>query len=142
MATILGWMLDKNKPKQSETNKNNFATTTNNANENTITTNATTNTITTNANTNHVTPTPSVVTTLNKPLCLAIIRFIRTTVGTKDDFYVKQIIKSKVFDKILGLLLLTGSKYNLINSSIIELFDFIRKVQQFFYKKKRMFDLL
>jgi len=40
----------------------------------------------------------------------------------------KQIVKAKALDKIVELLLATGSKYNLVNSAIIELVEFIRKV--------------
>jgi hypothetical protein len=54
-------------------------------------------------------------TTLNKSLCLSVIRFVRTALMTKDDFYIKQILKAKLFDKIVDLLVMTGENYNLIN---------------------------
>lgn len=59
----------------------------------------------------------------------AALRFFRALVAAKDDFYNRHIIKFKLFDPIVQLFVSNGKKYNLINSAIIELFDYIRKVR-------------
>ncbi|KAL6072578.1 phosphatase 4, regulatory subunit [Balamuthia mandrillaris] len=62
-----------------------------------------------------------------KHLVLAALRFFRAMVGAKDEFYNRHIIKFDLFQPIMELFKRNGSRYNLINSAIIELFDFIRK---------------
>ncbi|KAI8583247.1 hypothetical protein K450DRAFT_222684 [Umbelopsis ramanniana AG] len=57
----------------------------------------------------------------------AAIRVFRACVGTKDDFYLRNLIKNHVFEPIVRTLLNTQGRDNLLNSSILELFDFIRK---------------
>lgn len=57
----------------------------------------------------------------------AAIRVFRACVGTKDDFYLRNLIKNHVFEPIVRTLLDTQGRDNLLNSSILELFDFIRK---------------
>jgi protein phosphatase-4 regulatory subunit 3 len=49
-------------------------------------------------------------------------------VAAKDDFYNRHIMKFNLFDPIVQLFVANGKKYNLINSAVIELFDYIRKV--------------
>jgi len=60
-----------------------------------------------------------------KHLVLAALRFFRALVGIKDDFLNKHILKHKLFKPVVDLFLRNGPKYNLINSAILELFDFI-----------------
>jgi len=62
-----------------------------------------------------------------KHVSLAALRFFRALVAAKDDWYNRYIIKWKLFDPIVQLFVANGSKYNLINSAVIELFDYIRK---------------
>jgi hypothetical protein len=69
----------------------------------------------------------NLATIRDKPLTLAVIRFFRAFVGMKDDFYNRHIIKHELFGPILSVFLQNGSKYNLLNSAVLELFDFIRK---------------
>ncbi|PRP84443.1 hypothetical protein PROFUN_08028 [Planoprotostelium fungivorum] len=57
----------------------------------------------------------------------ASIRLFRCFVGMKDEFYNRHITKYSLFDPIMDIFKRNGNRYNLINSSIIELFDFIRK---------------
>jgi protein phosphatase-4 regulatory subunit 3 len=47
----------------------------------------------------------------------------------KDDFYNRYLIKNNLFEPIVHLFEQNGPKYNLLNSAIIELFDFIRRVR-------------
>jgi len=60
-------------------------------------------------------------------LILAAIRFFRAFVGMKDDFYNRHLTKRNLFDPIIEVFKENGPKYNLLNSAIIELFEFIRK---------------
>lgn len=62
-----------------------------------------------------------------KHLVLAAVRFIRAFVGAKDDFFNKHLTKRNLFEPIIQVFKENGPKYNLLNSSIIELFEFIRK---------------
>jgi hypothetical protein len=60
------------------------------------------------------------------PFLLGAVRFIRAVIGTKEVEYLEYIIKHDLFQGIVEVFLKNGSKYNLLNSAIIELFDFIR----------------
>ena len=44
----------------------------------------------------------------------------------KEETYNKYIIKSNLFQPVVEALMTNGSRYNILNSAIIELFDFIR----------------
>uniref|UniRef100_S4R944 Serine/threonine-protein phosphatase 4 regulatory subunit 3-like central domain-containing protein n=1 Tax=Petromyzon marinus TaxID=7757 RepID=S4R944_PETMA len=54
------------------------------------------------------------------------LRFMRRIVGMKDELYNRYIIKGNLFDPVVRAFLNNGSRYNLLNSAVIELFDFIR----------------
>lgn len=60
---------------------------------------------------------------------LAAIRFYRSVINRKDDFYVRNIILYHVFDVIVDLLKKNEGTYNLLHSAILDLFEFIRKVR-------------
>jgi len=62
-----------------------------------------------------------------KHLLLSIIRFMRSIVGVKDDYYYRHIIKNNLMEPLIGIFKDNLQKYNLINSAILELLDFIRK---------------
>lgn len=59
-------------------------------------------------------------------LVLCALRFMRKIVGLKEEFYNRYIIKGNLFKPIINLLLRNGDRYNLLNSALIELFEFIR----------------
>ena len=61
-------------------------------------------------------------------LKLAALRVLRISLGTKDEFYRRLLIKLDVFGPIFRTLLDTGGRYNVLNSACLEFFDFIRKV--------------
>eukprot|EP01113_Clastostelium_recurvatum_P016168 TRINITY_DN191_c2_g1_i1.p1 TRINITY_DN191_c2_g1~~TRINITY_DN191_c2_g1_i1.p1 ORF type:complete len:839 (+),score=228.39 TRINITY_DN191_c2_g1_i1:694-3210(+) len=63
----------------------------------------------------------------DKFLQLSAIRFLRAFVGMKDDFYNRHLVKYKLFSHVIALFQQNGDRYNLINSAIIELFDFIKR---------------
>eukprot|EP00795_Rhopilema_esculentum_P003263 gene3263-1591_t len=62
----------------------------------------------------------------HKFLALAALRFCRKIIGVKDEFYNRYIIKGKLLAPIVTAFEDNGNKYNMINSAIIELFEFIR----------------
>nr|KAG5704214.1 hypothetical protein BaRGS_012502 [Batillaria attramentaria] len=62
-------------------------------------------------------------------LVLGALRFMRKIVGLKEEFYNRYIIKGNLFKPIINLFLRNGDRYNLLNSALIELFEFIRVVR-------------
>jgi hypothetical protein len=66
----------------------------------------------------------SSLTTL--PSLSAAVRFCRRMVGLTDEFYNRYIIYKNLFSPIVKAFMANGRRYNLVNSAILELFDFIR----------------
>ena len=62
-----------------------------------------------------------------KPLKLTALKFFRTAISLQDQFYAAQVIKSGAFDAILGIVIDTMPRDNLLNSACLEMFEFIRK---------------
>jgi hypothetical protein len=62
-----------------------------------------------------------------KYLVVAAVRFLRACVGLKDEFYNRYIIKNSLFAPVMKAFAANGSRYNLLNSAVLELVDFIRK---------------
>ncbi|XP_024536999.1 serine/threonine-protein phosphatase 4 regulatory subunit 3A isoform X2 [Selaginella moellendorffii] len=62
-----------------------------------------------------------------KVLVVAAVRFLRTCVGLKDNFYARYLIKNNLFEPVIQAFLANGNRYNLLNSAVLELLDFIRK---------------
>lgn len=58
------------------------------------------------------------------------LRFMRRIVGLKDEFYNRYIIKGQLFDPVVTAFKNNGQRYNLLNSAIVELFEFIRVVSK------------
>ena len=63
----------------------------------------------------------------DKCLVLASIRFFRTCIGLKDEFYNRYIMKNKCFELVFTQLYANRTRDNLLHSSILELFEFVRK---------------
>ena len=61
-----------------------------------------------------------------KYLVVAAVRFLRACVGLKDEFYNRYIIKNTLFAP-MKVFIANGDKYNLLNSAVLELVDFIRR---------------
>uniref|UniRef100_A0A8C6VJP2 Serine/threonine-protein phosphatase 4 regulatory subunit 3B n=1 Tax=Naja naja TaxID=35670 RepID=A0A8C6VJP2_NAJNA len=59
-------------------------------------------------------------------LALCALRFLRRIIGLKDEFYNRYITKGNLFEPVINALLDNGTRYNLLNSAVIELFEFIR----------------
>lgn len=64
---------------------------------------------------------------------VAALRLLRKVVGLKDDFYYRYIIKGDLFKPVVDAYTANGSKYNLLNSAMIELFEFIKEVSYSLY---------
>ncbi|CAH1442234.1 unnamed protein product [Lactuca virosa] len=62
-----------------------------------------------------------------KYLVVAAIRFIRTLISHNDEHLMSYIVKNNVFKPIVDAFISNGSRYNLLNSSVLELFEHIRK---------------
>ncbi|KAK5579034.1 hypothetical protein RB653_008712 [Dictyostelium firmibasis] len=60
-------------------------------------------------------------------LILGSIRFFRSMVNMKDDLYNQHIIQENLFEPIIEVFKSNISRYNLLNSAIIELFQYIYK---------------
>lgn len=48
--------------------------------------------------------------------------------GPQDEFYYRYIVKHNCFEPIIASFVANGNRYNLLNSAVLELIDFIRKV--------------
>ena len=65
----------------------------------------------------------------------AALRFCRRIVGLKDEFYNRYIIYKNLLSPIVKAFMANGRRYNLINSAILELFDFIRLVSKYWRRR-------
>ncbi|KAI1895869.1 hypothetical protein AGOR_G00111200 [Albula goreensis] len=59
-------------------------------------------------------------------LALCALRFMRKIIGLKDEFYNRYIMKNFLFEPVVKAFLNNGSRYNLMNSAIIEMFEYVR----------------
>ncbi|KFD58916.1 hypothetical protein M513_00079 [Trichuris suis] len=59
-------------------------------------------------------------------LVLGALRLFRRTLNLRDDVYVSHIIGQRLFDPIVKCFVANGRTYNLLNSAMLELFEFIR----------------
>uniref|UniRef100_G3X6P7 Protein phosphatase 4 regulatory subunit 3C n=1 Tax=Bos taurus TaxID=9913 RepID=G3X6P7_BOVIN len=59
-------------------------------------------------------------------LILCAIRFMRRMIGLRDELLNRYIIKGNFFEPVVNALLENGTRYNMLNSAIVELFDYIR----------------
>ena len=64
---------------------------------------------------------------------------MRKTLSLKEETYNKYIIKANLFEPVVIALKTNGSRYNILNSAIIELFDFIRTVIFFIILKLKLY---
>lgn len=64
----------------------------------------------------------------DKYLALGALRSLRALVATKDKFLIKHIVKEDLFRSVVKSFDENGPRYNLMNSAIVELFEYIRQV--------------
>ncbi|KAL2229693.1 UNVERIFIED_CONTAM: Serine/threonine-protein phosphatase 4 regulatory subunit 3 [Sesamum indicum] len=62
-----------------------------------------------------------------KYLVVAAIRFIRALVSRSDEHLMNHFVKNNLFKPIIDAFVANGDRYNLLNSAVLELFEYIRK---------------
>nr|XP_055193967.1 serine/threonine-protein phosphatase 4 regulatory subunit 3B-like [Nyctereutes procyonoides] len=62
----------------------------------------------------------------NNRNCLSALRFMRRMIDLKDELYNSYIIKGNLFEPVVSAFLANGTRYNMLNSAVIELFEYIR----------------
>eukprot|EP00731_Ephydatia_muelleri_P027779 Em0019g652a len=67
------------------------------------------------------------LTSSHTHLALAAVRFCRKIVGLRDEFYNRYIVRNNLLAPIVKFFVAQGQRYNLLNSAIIELFEYIQK---------------
>lgn len=60
-------------------------------------------------------------------LALSALRMMRRIVHKKDEYYYRYMIKGDLFKPVVEAFKANGNRYNLFNSAIIELFDYLKK---------------
>ena len=68
---------------------------------------------------------------MNISLLPGALRLMRKLIGPKDEFYNRYIIRGDLFKPVVEAFLSNGSRYNLLNSAMIEIFEFIRVVSRY-----------
>ncbi|XP_021094249.1 serine/threonine-protein phosphatase 4 regulatory subunit 3B [Heterocephalus glaber] len=58
-------------------------------------------------------------------LLLSAVRFMREMIGLRDEQYNSYIIQGNLFEPVVNAFLANGHRYNILNSAIIELFEYI-----------------
>lgn len=64
--------------------------------------------------------------TTNKHTLCSVVRFVRACLGLKNEVFIRKMIQQKLFDPIISVFNKNGVRYNLLNSIVIELINFIR----------------
>ncbi|XP_076042517.1 serine/threonine-protein phosphatase 4 regulatory subunit 3 flfl isoform X2 [Oratosquilla oratoria] len=59
-------------------------------------------------------------------LVLSALRFMRKIIGLRDDMYNRYIIRSNLFAPVVDAFVRNDGRYNLLDSAIIEMFEFIK----------------
>lgn len=60
---------------------------------------------------------------------LGALRFLRKILGLKDEQYNLAIVRNNLFLPIVEVFKVNKRRYNLLNSALIELFEYIRQVR-------------
>lgn len=62
---------------------------------------------------------------------VGVVRFVRRIVGLKDETYNRHIINGDHMRALCEAFIANGNSYNLFNSAVIELFEYIRVVSDY-----------
>ncbi|KAH9320159.1 hypothetical protein KI387_021928, partial [Taxus chinensis] len=62
-----------------------------------------------------------------KYLVVAAIRFLRTIISRNDDFLHRHIVNNNLLEPVIRAFNANGNRYNLLNSAVLELIEYIRK---------------
>ncbi|KAK4803026.1 hypothetical protein SAY86_001229 [Trapa natans] len=60
-------------------------------------------------------------------LGVAAVRFIRTVLSRHDEYLINHIIRNNLLKPIIDAFIKNGDRYNLLNSTVLDLFEYIRK---------------
>ncbi|PNH02464.1 Serine/threonine-protein phosphatase 4 regulatory subunit 3, partial [Tetrabaena socialis] len=60
-------------------------------------------------------------------LVCATVRFMRVCVALKEDFFTRYLLRHNCFGPLMVVFFENGERYNLLNSAVLDLIDFIRK---------------
>ncbi|KAJ8528766.1 hypothetical protein K7X08_030410 [Anisodus acutangulus] len=62
-----------------------------------------------------------------KYLVVAAVRFVRTLISRNDEYLMNHIAEKNLLKPIVNAFVANGDRYNLLNSAVLELFEYIRK---------------
>ncbi|KAM3338171.1 serine/threonine-protein phosphatase 4 regulatory subunit 3 isoform X1 [Capsicum galapagoense] len=62
-----------------------------------------------------------------KYLVVAAVRFVRTLISRNDEYLMNHIAEKNLLKPIVNAFVANGERYNLLNSAVLELFEYIRK---------------
>ena len=62
-----------------------------------------------------------------KVVVLAALRILRICIGLRDGFYITQIVEGDLLGPVVDIFIRNGDQYNMLNSAIIELFEFVKR---------------
>ncbi|XP_049405968.1 uncharacterized protein LOC125869421 [Solanum stenotomum] len=62
-----------------------------------------------------------------KYLVVAAVRFVRTLISRNDEYLMNHIAERNLLKPIVNAFVANGDRYNLLNSAVLELFEYIRK---------------
>lgn len=62
-----------------------------------------------------------------KYLVVAAVRFVRTILSRHDEHLINHVVKNNLLKPIVDAFVANGNRYNLLNSAVLELFEYIRK---------------
>ncbi|KAI5415628.1 uncharacterized protein LOC127073207 isoform X1 [Lathyrus oleraceus] len=60
-------------------------------------------------------------------LVVCAVRFVRTVLSRNDEHMINYFIRNNILKPIIDAFVANGNRYNLLNSAVLELFEFIRK---------------
>lgn len=62
-----------------------------------------------------------------RAVAAAALRFLRTCLAMRDEFYNRYLVKNALLEPVLTAFLANGQRYNLLNSAVLELLEFLRR---------------
>ncbi|XVE82246.1 hypothetical protein DITRI_Ditri15bG0132600 [Diplodiscus trichospermus] len=62
-----------------------------------------------------------------KYLVVAAVRFVRTILSRHDEHLINHFVKNNLLKPVVDAFVANGNRYNLLNSAVLELFEYIRK---------------
>lgn len=75
----------------------------------------------------HELPSPVTHPSICLPDCLDVPGCVCACMLLQDDFYLRHLIKNNLLDPVMDAFFANGDRYNLLNSAVLEMVEFIRK---------------